>query len=130
MFAPPSLERVGEQMRREGEKMLGAVVLPQMRLVLVRPSALNGQAALDFTDVCLDANLPPLFADHLGDLGELQELATNGHNLDAQPSFAIRAHAVALSIFFGESNAVEELVRLAGSYVECIVRYSGPGLYG
>ena len=75
-------------------------------------SALNGQAALDFTDVCLDANLPPLLADHLGDLGELQELATNGHNLDAQPSFAIRAHAVALRIFFGESNAVEELVRL------------------
>ena len=77
MFAPPRpSSAVGEQVCREGEKMLGAVVLPQMRLILVRPNALNGQAALDFTDVCLDTNLPPLLADHLGDLGELQKLAT------------------------------------------------------
>src|SRR5262249_39521957 len=92
--------------------MLGAVVLPQMRLDLVRSNTRDRQAALDFTDVGLDTDLTPLITDHLSDLRELQKLATHGHDLDAQSPFAIRAQAVALRVFFGESDAVEELVGL------------------
>src|SRR6266581_3838345 len=92
--------------------MLGAVVLPQMRLELVCCDAGERQAALDFTDVSLDTDRAPLLANHLGDLGKLQKLSAHGDNLDAQPPFAIGAQPVTLSVFFGESDAVEELVRL------------------
>src|SRR4029453_7254851 len=92
--------------------MLGTIVLPQMRLQLVGCDTGIRQAALDFADVGLDTDRTPLLANHLGDLGKLQKLSAHGDNLDAQPPFAIAAQPVALSVFFGESDAVEELVRL------------------
>src|SRR5689334_16262226 len=71
----------GEHVEREGEEVLAAVVVPGGELLLVGLRALEGQAALDLLHLQVDADLLPLFPDHLGDLRVLHELAPERHDL-------------------------------------------------
>ena len=75
-------------------------------LLLVGGRPLQGQAPLDLLHGQVDADLLPLLADHLGDLRELEELAAQRHDLDAQPALAVRAQAVALGVLLGQADLV------------------------
>ncbi len=101
---------VGEDVEREGEEVLAAVVVPGAELLLVGGRALERQAALDFLHLQVDADLLPLLADHLGDLRVLHELPAERHDLDAQPALAVGAQPVALRVLLGQADLVQHLV--------------------
>src|SRR5438128_3186228 len=105
-------ELEGEDVQRKREEVLAAVVVPGAELLLVGGGPLEGEAPLDFLHDQVDADLLPLLADHLGDLRELNELAAQGHDLDAQPALAVAAQPEALGVLLGQPDLVQHLVGL------------------
>src|SRR5499427_251793 len=63
----------GEHVDWESEEVLAPVVVPGGELLLVVGRALQGEAALHFLHLQVDADLLPLLANHLRDLGVLHE---------------------------------------------------------
>lgn len=65
----------------EGEQMLTVVVVPGPEPLLFGSGSFDPSTTLHLLDDPLDADLPPLLPNYLGDVRQLQELTPYGDGL-------------------------------------------------
>ena len=99
-------------MPRKEEQHFGAVVGPGDDLILVAGVTRESKIALELLDVDVDADLLPLLLDHLPDCRVRHELRAHRHHLQAEPALAVDALAIAVAVFFGQADLVEQFVAL------------------
>ena len=99
-------------MAREQVDHFRAVVRPGDHLVLVAVVAGEGEIALQFLDVEVDADLFPLLLDHFADRRVRNELTADRDQLETQASLPVGAQPIPFAILLGQADLVEQLVGL------------------